>query len=68
MKIRKQPSGMDFNQPLLNKILRVHVALMYYSESVSGQSDSSRTFFDSKTREVLGYSNWQVKLIRKFGT
>lgn len=68
MKIRKQPSGFDFNQPLLNKILRVHVALMYRSESVSGQSDSSRTFYDAKTREVLSYSNWRVKLIRKFGT
>lgn len=68
MKILKQPKGYDFEQPLLNKLLRVHVALMYGYESVSGRSDSSRTFYDAETREVLSYSNWRVKLIRKLGT
>jgi len=68
MKIRKQPIGYDFEQPLLNKILRVHVALMYSREFVSRRSDSSRDYFDAKTRRLLPYNNWRVKLIKRYGT
>jgi tRNA A-37 threonylcarbamoyl transferase component Bud32 len=68
MKIFKQPSGMDFTQPLLNKVLGVHVALMHEAELVRGNSSTSKTFYDAKTREMLDWSNWRVRLIRKLGT
>lgn len=66
MRILKQPNDMDFTQPLLNKVLRVHVALMY--EHTQTSDSMSRTFYDAKTREVLPWSNWRVKFIRRFGS
>lgn len=68
MKILKQPSGMDFTQPLLNKLLRVHVAIMHSANLVRGSSSTEITFYDSKTRSVLSRRNWRVRIIRKLGT
>lgn len=70
MKILKQPQGYDYGQPLLNKFLRVHVALMHNARRVNDydRTWTNRTFYDAETREILTDSNWRVKLIKKLGT
>lgn len=66
MRILKQPSGMDFKQPLLNKLLRVHVSLMH--TATQRNSYTERTFHDAESREVLPSTNWRVKVIKRIGS
>jgi len=69
MKITKQPSGMDFQQPLLNKVLRIHVAVMSSSrksDDGSRQDNVARSVHDAKTRKLLPYNNWRCRILRKF--
>jgi hypothetical protein len=70
MKIRKQPTLFNHEQPLLNKILRVYVVTAAGARrSLSGtRSWGGYAFYDSKTRKELDILNWRVKLVKRFGT
>lgn len=70
MNILRQPNNYHFDQPLLNRVLGVYVAIMHsgriYDDGIRRES-TSITFYDFKTREVLDYSSWRVKIIRRLG-
>lgn len=67
MKILKQPRGFDFEQPLLNRVLRVHASLTHEVEAVSGSYRKWFDYYDAETRCLLPNNNWRVKIIRKIG-
>lgn len=68
MRIFKQPIGYELEQPLLNKILRVHVSTTFSAEAISGRSEVSREYYDAKTRKWLNRRNWRVRIIKKLGS
>lgn len=70
MRFLKQPRGYEIEQPLLNKLLFVHVSLEYHSRSIGGDVKSSayRYYFSSRTRLMLSDKNWRVRIIKKIGS
>lgn len=72
MKILKQPSRWSFQQPLLNRVLRVHALVMLTRKMDDDfnvkSAKTAMEYYDAKTRSRLDPLNWRVKLIRKLGT
>lgn len=72
MRILKQPSKWNFEQPVLNRVLKVHAMIMETRRMNEHYTVRNRKlsieYYDARTRSRLDYNNWRVKLIRRFGT